>query len=49
LLWLVCVFSQEMHILMPGSETALDISRFLLAASYGYYTEGSWDFKAEEC
>jgi hypothetical protein len=38
-----------MHILVPGSETVLDISGFLLAAEYGYYAEGSWDFKAEEC
>jgi hypothetical protein len=44
-----CVFSQEMHVLVPQSETTLNFSGFHLTAKYGYYTEGSWDFKAEVC
>jgi hypothetical protein len=44
---MICIFSQEMHVLVPWSETALDISGFLLIAEYGYYAEGGWDFKAK--
>jgi hypothetical protein len=47
LLWLICVLSQEMHVLVPWSETTLNISYFLLTIKYGYYTEGGWDFKAK--
>jgi hypothetical protein len=44
---LICIFSQEMHVLVPRGETMLDVSSFFLATEYGYYAEGGWDFKAE--
>jgi hypothetical protein len=47
--FLIRVFSQEMHVLVPQSETALNISGFLLIAKYGYYTEYGWDFKTKVC
>jgi hypothetical protein len=44
---LVCIFPQEMHILVPRGKTALDVSSFFLTAKYSYCAEGGWDIEAE--
>jgi hypothetical protein len=44
-----CIFPQETHVLVLGSETVLAISGFLLTCKYGYYTESGWDLEAEIC
>jgi hypothetical protein len=51
LLWLmlICAFLKEMYILVPSSETMLNIYRFFLVAAHGYGTEAGRDFEAKVC
>jgi hypothetical protein len=44
---LICIFPQEMQVLVPRGETALDASGFFFTIEYSYYVEGGWDFEAE--
>jgi hypothetical protein len=37
---LICIFPQEMHILVPREEITLDASGFFLTIEYSYYAEG---------
>jgi hypothetical protein len=37
---MICIFPQEMHVLVPHGETALDASGFFFTAEYIYYTKG---------
>jgi hypothetical protein len=43
---LICIFPREMQALVPQSKTTLNVSGFFLAAEYGDYAKGGWDFKA---